>query len=166
MGVETPIQTQQPIGQSFVPNLSSIGFIRFYLDDQTANGVGATVVLNLWSGSIGSGTLLASTDPIFIPHGFFDYSNFFFSTPVILTPSSTYYLQAFIQSGDNDNNMRTGELPGSAYPNGTAFISSVASPGIDLWFREGVVVPEPSTALLALFGIAGLCLHRNKFNRH
>jgi hypothetical protein len=156
------IQTQQPIGQSFIPNLSSIGFISLYFSDQTASGVGATVSVNLWSGSISNGTLLGSTDPIFIRHGFFNYTNLFFSTPVALTPGTTYYFQPLVQSGDQDQNMTTGITSGFVYPSGTAIINGAVS-GFDILFREGVViVPEPSSASLALLGVAGFYFRRRR----
>lgn len=156
VGITTPIQTQQPIGQSFTPDLSSIGFVTLYLSDQTLGGSGSTVYVNLWSGSIGTGTLLDSTDPVFVPHGSFSYENFFFPTGFGVTPGATYYLQPVIQSGDSDNNMVTGLISGTSYPNGTTFINGSSS-SFDILFREGVVVPEPSCLALALLGVVGMC---------
>jgi hypothetical protein len=156
------IQPEQPMGQSFVPSLSSIGFISLYLSDQTAGGSGSTVEVNLWSGSIGTGTLLGSTASIFIPHGYFNYTNFLFLTPVTLTSGGTYYFQPLIQSGDSDQNMTTGVTGGNAYINGSAIFNGATSSGFDLLFREGVVAtPEPPASLLALLGIGGICFfHR------
>ena len=43
------------------------------------------------------------------------------------------------------------------YTGGTAFSQGVPSPdGTDLWFREGSVVPEPSTLPLAVIGAGAL----------
>ena len=40
-----------------------------------------------------------------------------------------------------------------SYAGGTAIAQGIPIPDRDLWFREGiVVVPEPSSALLALLG--------------
>src|SRR5262249_42981828 len=141
--------------QSFVPSLSGIGFVRLYLSDQTLGGAGSTVYVNLWSGSIGSGTLLDSTASVFVPHGSFGYTSFLFPTEFGLTPGTTYYLQPVIQSGDSDNNMVTGLTSGSGYANGTAFISGSSS-GFDLLFREGIVVPEPSFFSFAMLGVIGI----------
>lgn len=153
-GIETPIQTQQPIGQSFTPGLSSVDIIRLYMDDQTPGGVGSTVSIDLWSGSIG-GALLGSSDAVFVPQGFFGYDNFLFSTPISVTPGITYYFQPIVQSGDSDNNMRTGLTSGSSYANGTAFINGSPS-GFDLLFREGIVVPEPSFFSFGILGLAAM----------
>ena len=83
-GVGGLIQSFVSIGQSFTPTLSSVGFIRLRMFDSiSGNGIGATVHLNLRSGSI-SGSILSSTDPVFMPDGFGvgngnrDYPNFFF----------------------------------------------------------------------------------------
>jgi hypothetical protein len=151
-----------PAGQSFVPALSSVGFVQLYLTDPSPNHTGATMYVNLWSGSLTGRTLVGQTDSISLPDVLLGSANFLFPTPPAVTPGTTYYLQPVVQSGDS---FEAGILPEFLYPNGTAFFNGVAS-GSDLWFREGIIVPEPSTTALALFGIAGLCLHRNKFNRH
>jgi PEP-CTERM motif len=171
-GSET-IQSEQPVGQSFTPSLSSIDFVILDLSDYTSgNGLGATVYMNLWSGSISNGTLMASTDPVFMPDGFGDpgyggfpgTNTFFFATPVSLTPGTTYYLQPFVQSGDGwrvdgyDYN----------YSGGVEYVNGVVDPGNDLWFREGIIqaVPEPSAACLLFLG-GGLFLYaRHKRKKH
>ncbi len=122
------IQSNQPLGQSFTPSLSSVGFIRLFLIDGVRNnGLGATVYVNLREDCI-TGPVLGLSGPVFMPDNFGigsgGYTNFFFSSPVPVTPGATYYLQ----------------------PNGAAV------PFDDLWFREGVFVPEPSWALLILVG--------------
>jgi len=155
-GIVTPIQTQQPFGQSFVPSFSTIGLIRVYLSDQSLGGVGATVDINLWSGSIGNGTLISSTHAMFLMHGFFGYTNFFFSAPVPVSPGTTYFFQPFVESGDSDNGMVTGLTERFNYPAGAAIISGSPSSGFDLLFREGIEVPEPSSVSLAILGLVGL----------
>src|SRR5437870_5287481 len=62
-GILHDIQPYEPIGQSFTPGLSSVGFVRLNLSDAiTGNGVGATVYVNLRADSI-TGPILGSTDP-------------------------------------------------------------------------------------------------------
>src|SRR5260221_12356346 len=87
------IQTNQPLGQSFTPSLSGVGFVRLWLgDDRPGNSTGATVYVNLRSDSI-TGPILGSTDPVFMPDGFGaggsqSLTNFFFPLPVTVTPSA------------------------------------------------------------------------------
>jgi hypothetical protein len=158
------IQTE-PLTQSFVPALSAIGFVQFEFWDISGNGNnGATVYVNLWSGSpnVNSATLLGSTTPVYMPNGFGSsipgVTNFYFSTLLTLTPGQTYYLQPVVQSGDNPWDIWN---PGDTYSSGQLYGSGAFfQPSTDLWFREGVV-PEPSTLALCSFsGILGYTLRR------
>jgi len=140
-----------PTGQSFIPTLSSIGFAQFYFTDSANNGVGSTISINLWSGSIGTGTLLSTTTAVSMPNLFTGQSTFLFDTPVSVTPGTTYYLQPFIQSGDS---FQLGVV-GDNYPNGVAYVHGTPQAG-DFWFGEGMVVPEPSILSLSVLGYVGL----------
>jgi len=152
------IQVQQP-GQSFTPLLSSVGFIRLALQDlNVGNSLGATIYVNLRTDSI-TGPILSSTGAVFMPDAFFGVTDFFFSTPVSVTPGVIYYFQPVVQSGDG------WAVAGYHYnySGGTEFLQGVAFPGSDLWFREGIVVPEPSSGLLILLGVVALvCFRRGK----
>jgi len=148
-----PIQEDQPMGQSFTPALSSVGFVQLKFDDfNPGNGLGATVYVNLLANSI-TGTVLDSTAPVFMPDGFsFGITNFFFATPVAVTPGTTYYLQPVVVSGDDPWDVVGGNY---GYAGGTAFFNGQPS-STDLWFREGELVPEPASGLLVLLGVAGI----------
>jgi hypothetical protein len=161
------IQSNQPIGQSFTPALSSINFVRFqFADPNWGNGLGATVSVNLRSDSI-TGPILASTDPVFMPDSFgvgnsAGYTNFFISSPAPLSPGSTYYLQPILQSGDQSWFITDNVFN---YPSGTAFFKGIASSTFYLWFREGIyVVPEPSSLSLVI-GSGVLFYVRHKKNQ-
>ncbi len=160
----------EPLTQSFVPTLSAIAFAELELADVPDNGNnGATVYVDLWTGSpninYGSATLLGSTAPVYMPNGFNNdglavagITNFYFSTPIALTAGQTYYLQPVVLSGDNLWDIIT---IGDTYANGQLYGSGAYfQPTTDLWFREGVVVPEPST--LALVGLSGILAYAFK----
>jgi hypothetical protein len=141
-------QTNQPIGQSFVPTLSSIGFVSLLISNPARD---AFVAVNLWSGSISNGILLGSTLD-FIPAGFSGTANFIFSMPVAVIPANSYYLQPFVQSGGGQ--VSTIVLIGPGYPYGTAIVKGTATGFGDLWFKEGIVTTsEPSVKFLSLFGV-------------
>jgi hypothetical protein len=145
------IQSNQPIGQSFAPTNSSIGFIRLELSDSILNGSGATVYVNLLSSSI-TGTILGKTESVFMPDGFGvssrGFANFFFSVPIALNPGTTYYFQPVVQSGDTSWAVLSYHY---LYPGGTAFLNGLANSGNDLWFRDGLyIVPEPSSRSLLI----------------
>ena len=150
-----PIQEQQPMGQSFTPALSSVGFVQLkFTDGNPGNGLGATVYVNLLANSI-SGTVLGSTAPVFMPDGVFEVAtSFLFSSAVPVVPGTTYYLQPVVASGDAPWDAVGGNYD---YSGGTLYISGTPnSSGYDLWFREGDIVPEPPSGLLVLLGVAGI----------
>ncbi len=152
------IQQIQPMGQSFTPALSSVGFVQFeFTDPNPGNGLGATVYVNLLADSI-TGTVLDSTAPVSMPDGVFAaVTSFFFATPVAVTPGTTYYLQPVVQSGDQWDVV----VGNYGYPGGVFYGLGAPDPdGYDLWFREGYVVPEPPSGLLVLLGVAGILAAR------
>jgi hypothetical protein len=141
--------TYQPVGQSFIPTLSSVGFVELYLyEGDVLSSVGGTVYVNLRSESI-NGTIQGSTSAISLPDNFVGIVTFLFSTPVLLTPGMTYYLQPVIQSGSAGF---ASYVTDGSYLGGAEIIQGVTIPDRDLWFREGIVVPEPSS--LTLFFLA------------
>jgi hypothetical protein len=149
----------QPMGQSFTPAFSSVGFVQLNLfDSDVLHSSGETVFVNLRSNSI-TGTILSSTTPVFIPDAFFNTTNFFFSTPATVVPGVTYYLQPVIQSGDFVSSYVTD----GSYAGGIAFVEGSAWANHNLWFQEGVIaVPEPSSAVLILTGVCLLACFRAK----
>ncbi|MGI8966985.1 MAG: PEP-CTERM sorting domain-containing protein [Limisphaerales bacterium] len=137
---------EQPMGQSFTPSLSSINFVELRLIDTDGfNHAGSTLSVNVRANSI-TGLTLGSSGPIFTPDGFFGTNTFLFSIPVALTPGITYYLQT-VQAGDHVSSYVT-----AGYAGGSGISKGVASRDYDLWFREGVLVPEPSSGFLFLLG--------------
>lgn len=155
------IQAYQPMGQSFTPSLSSVGFVRFELADASpGNARGSTIYVNLRTNGI-TGPILASTEPVFLPDGFGDfnvigYTNFIFTTPVDVTPGITYCFQPVVQSAEDYVIVDSRQ----SYAGGAAYYFGQASSG-DLWFREGIVVPEPSSiALVVVGGLMASCLRR------
>ncbi|MDE3066743.1 MAG: hypothetical protein KGJ60_04240 [Verrucomicrobiota bacterium] len=162
-GFGQPIQLNQPMGLSFTPTLTSVGFIQLSLIDPVSNGAGATVYLNLWAGSIG-GTLLGSTTPVYIPDYFGNApTNFFFSTPVSVTPGTTYYFQPMLEARSDNADAIYYHY---GYSGGTMILNGAPYPPWDLWFREGIyAVPEPSPVWLAFLGSAIFLYARRKYGQ-
>jgi hypothetical protein len=158
-GGGSPIQQGSPIiGQGFTPTLPAIDFIRLKLTDANwTNGLGATVFVNLRSSSI-VGSIIASTAPVTFADGFTGTPNFLFSATVPLTPGATYYFQPVVQSGD----LWSVQVAEFNYPGGIAWSQGIGLPGADFWFREGIIIPEPSAALLTLFGTGVLVFLRKR----
>ena len=146
----------QPVGQSFIPTLPSIGFVQLNLFCNS----GATVLVNVRADSI-TGTILGSSSLVFIPDLFSGVSDFLFSTPVSLTPGVTYYLQPVIQSGGAVSSYVTD----GSYPGGTEIIQGSPISFRDLWFREGIVVPEPSSLTLIVLPSVLLFVTRKRASK-
>ncbi len=146
-------------GQSFTPGLAGIDFIRLKFDDgATGDGVGASIYLNLRSGSI-AGTILGTTATVNMPNGFDSTATFFFPGRISLTPEATYYFELVLQSGVS---WRV-DVSSYSYSGGEAFANGSPWPGGDYWFREGLyVVPEPSASALGLLGAAMLAFVRRQ----
>jgi hypothetical protein len=146
-------------GQSFTPSLSGIDFIRLELNDSSPTGaLGSTWFLNLHSDSI-HGPILATTAPVDLPGAFTGTANFFFPNTIPLTPGATYWFD--VNSPDGGAwHLVAGILN---YPGGYAWAQDTPHDFSDYWFREGLVVPEPSSAaLLLLGGAAFISLRRPK----
>lgn len=153
------IQQLSPYGQSFTPSLSAIGFARLNLNDNNPNnGLGAALCLNLRSNSI-NGSILAVTPLVVLTNGFTGPVNFLFSDEVPLAPSATYVFEVVLQSGSDFWNADAGEYN---YPGGIVFANGTPSDGSDMWFREGIVVPEPSSVSLVLIGGGLVAWYRQK----
>ena len=142
----------QPLGQSFTPTFSSVGFIRIFLSGGMFGN--ATVHINLRADSI-TGTILGSTSPVIVTVATQGFVDFFFADPVAVTPGTTYYFQPVNQTGGG---WGANVSDFYRYPGGTAFGNGVPSLTRDFWFREGIVVPEPSAVALIFIG-GGLLLY-------
>jgi hypothetical protein len=73
----------------------------------------------------------------------------------------TYFFQPVVQSGDSWSVVAYNSYN---YQGGNAFEQGLSLPSIDLWFREGIVVPEPSSLSL-LIGSGVLFYVRRAKNR-
>jgi len=158
------IQNAQPTGQSFTPSLNGIGFVKFNLFDQVRNnGTGAVIYVNLRSDSI-TGPIIDSTAPVTLPDNFgmpTGYVTFVFPSNVPLQPGVKYYLQPVVQSDD-----QWGIFAGTfGYDRGELYAFGIMSTTTDYWFREGIIVPEPSSMVFILFGGAVWAVRWNRYAR-
>ena len=149
-----------PWGQSFTPTLSAVDYVRFkFADGDRLQTGGATVHVNILSDSI-SGRLLASTEPVFMADGFAGVATFLFPASVPVVPGTVYYFTVAVHPGSD---LWAIDSAGYNYPGGSGFWAGVAGAG-DLWFQEGIVVPEPTVLWIALIG-AGALAWKSRLNR-
>jgi hypothetical protein len=156
-GVGGGIGGSEPIGQSFIPALTTIDFIRLnFADGDPFDGLGATIAINLRSGSI-TRPVLATTAQVVMRNTFAGVTNFFFPSTINLTAGTTYYFD-LLQSAGGPWDLAVSSYN---YPGGIFYSFGIPSPGADMWFREGIyVVPEPAFALPLALGAMAL-LHRS-----
>jgi hypothetical protein len=147
------------IGQSFTPGFGSIDYVQFGVADLNQ---GSFLFVNLRQNSM-SGPIIGSTDtqPVPLNNGHVP-TTFLFSTSVALNPGTQYFLEPVIVVNAFQITILTSAAGANPYPGGTA-LDGNTSAGFDLWFAEGVVVPEPST--WALFGLGGVVLFAAKWRR-
>ena len=151
-----PIQGFGSVGQSFTPSLTAVGFVRLrQFDINPGNSLGATLVVNLRANAI-NGPIIGTATPVALSDSFVGGVNFFFPSAVPVTSGSTYFLETLVQSGDTWG----ATVLGDTYPNGTIYGGQFPASGQDLWFREGIIVPEPSVLLLCFIGMAAIFLRR------
>lgn len=143
-------------GQSFTPSLSAIDFIRLELNDGSPAGTqGTTWFLNLHSDTI-HGPILGTTTTAGLPGGFTGAVNFFFPGTIPLAPGTTYWFD--LNSADGAAwHVVAGQFN---YPGGIAWELDQPNSQADYWFREGILVPEPSSATLLLLAGATLVYFR------
>jgi hypothetical protein len=150
-GAGSEMTLNTPIGQSFTPSFTSVGFVKLNFSYVNPPGIGATVYVNLHSDSL-TGPILGTTDPVMMLGNFAGVTNFSFTAPVAVTPGTVYYLEP-IESAGGPWNIIGGPYN---YPGGTfLYDGGIPEPGGDLWFREGII-PEPSSLCLVLVGGAVL----------
>ena len=145
-------------GQSFTPGLAGVDFVKFMLiDGNPTDGLGTTISVNLRSGSI-SGPVLGSTAPVTTPDGFHGAATFLFPAEVPVSPGTQYYFEVVPQSGGSMNIFGTSY----SYSGGVSYANGHPRPGSVLWFCEGIIVPEPSSAAFLLVAAGTLWLLRRR----
>ena len=113
------------------------------------------LLINLHSDSM-SGPVIGATDSVTMANGFTGPTTFFFPSTVALTPGVLYYFEPVLQSGGS----WYVDVEAHTYAGGMAYNGGVGSGGTDLWFREGIVVPEPSALALVLVSVGGFLVIR------
>jgi hypothetical protein len=142
--------------QSFTPTLSSVGFFQVYVSSSS----GGDLRIDLISDGL-SGPLLGSSQTATFQGPYFGVVDFVFPTSVSVTPDVKYYFQPVSLTGSWSWGLLASFY--ATYPGGTAFFNGSPSTSNDFWFREGIIVPEPSAALLTMFG-AGIWMWMHRKN--
>ena len=148
---------QNDLAQSFTPALNAVGFVQLRSLLTGPSGSSVTVVVNLRQGTY-NGPIVSGTDPLVIVN-FADVGTFYFPDNIPVTPGQLYFFQPVLQSGGS---LDIGYKSPSSYSGGEAWNNGLPSVnGADYWFREGMVVPEPSIVALFVLGSSLFILRRH-----
>jgi len=151
-------------GQSFTPSLSAVGFIRLKVCDVfPGNSTGAIMQVDLRSDSI-TGPILGTSLPFEMADGFAGIADFLFAPETSVTPQVMYYFEFRITAGDTWAVTCMEDV--FNYPGGTGIAMGRPDASLDFWFREGIVIPEPSTGALVLVSLAVITLSRRRNEAH
>ena len=158
------VDVHVPIGQSFTPTLTGLNFVELRMGDLESNGLGGVFNVLIRSGGNTAGPVLGTSQDVTMPDSFGHTLSFGglpirfdFLAPVPLVPGNLYAIQLSKVSGDLFTlyGRQTDD-----YADGTSILFGVAISFQDFYFREGLVVPEPSSFVLAALGLIGLVVLR------
>jgi hypothetical protein len=159
-------RTNAPFAQSFVPTLSEVGFVelafRYYLFSDSFRS--ETLYLNLREGGA-TGPILGSTPPVLFRYASGDpgqgethVQDFVFPGAFEVAPGEKYFVEVVHVSGDDliGVAMVSPMYAGAPtyYPPGELVMGGWTFRGWDMWFREGILIPEPGTGSLLGLGTA------------
>jgi hypothetical protein len=147
------------IGQTFRPSLNALDFVQVQGGILPDNSTTRSRVLLRAGGE--SGPLIAASSPLSIDDGAVLTRTYLFETPVALNPGDLYYFgMDLLETDSPDTRMVVSIIDhGDPYPGGDLVVNGLVNPGMDLWFREGLMIPEPSPGHLLALGALAL-FHR------
>jgi hypothetical protein len=148
-----------PIGQEFIPASTSLNAVDL-LTYGSDGPVTAIFQVSIHAGSF-AGPVVGLSDPAFVSDSSPTLTQFTFSTMVSLTPGNIYAMELILTTGARAW-WAVGYDPTAAYSQGRMILGGVPTSQYDLWFQEGVVVPEPRTTMLCLIGIAAFIIFRRR----
>jgi len=153
-------------GQSFMPSLSGVDFV--VLNIEAAGGHASTppgnYLLEIRQGQGDSGPLLGTSNPVLLPTGLPPTNiEFDFSSVVPLMPGDLYSLVVNNADPGSGSNFLVGYSTAAGYSAGSGFGSATGD--YDLYFQEGLIVPEPATLGMLAAGFVGAGLMRCRRKR-
>jgi len=153
--------TRGSFGEIFVPSLTEVGFVElcfnhFYLNETGSETLSVNLREVIPSNVIGP--VIGSTPCLTLQHTSPSYDYFLvefdFPEPVNVTPGRKYEFEVVSQT--NKGLFEGVTIVRGGGGKGLFVLNDVAFGSTDLWYREGVTIPEPCTAALLLAGLGVL----------
>lgn len=139
IGSQQSILFYSPIGQEFVPALSVLDVVEFWISSLSSPDGPADAVVRVRRGS--GGEILGESMVTTVPADHDAPVRFDFTTPVALVPGETHFLEVVHAGGPGNILLSAGD--GDPYPPGHLYLHGVANPSGDYWFRTGAQVSTP-----------------------
>jgi hypothetical protein len=154
-----------PLGQEFTPSLNGLNAVDLFIEDWNYRlNAGAEFQVRIRNDEI-TGPIVGTSESVSLPDGFSGTVKFEFPSLVPVLPGSRYVMELHpLQPLSGENNWGTAskfDLEGG-YPGGAVIKSGsradqedmVFMEGIivdrDLWLKETLFIPEPSSTTLSL----------------
>ncbi len=146
-----------PLGQTFTPTLSGLNFVTIKLGAGLSPFEGAIAAIEIRTGV--NGALVGTSKPTTIPASQFDMRltdyRFDFAQTAVLTPGGLYSwtvkpISGMVMVGGSEADYERGEY----------VRWGERETGLDMYFIEGLIVPEPSALPLAAIGFGGIVRRR------
>jgi hypothetical protein len=133
-----------PVGQEFTPATNSLSFVDLVTCGGGASS--ATLQVLIRPGSLAN-PVWAASELVLATNSMTVNTNRFLFTPAAqLVPGNTYVLQIVTKGTD----LWSVGASSDTYPRGRFIHNGLPDTNVDLWFREGYVVPAPESPLLSI----------------
>jgi hypothetical protein len=158
------------VQQEFTPTMNQLDTVQLWINEGSSVPVplpqtSGSLAVQIRDPAIDSGLMGRST-VMDLPARFQGTALFRFPNPVNLEPGHVYLLQPIVVAGANwFVNYNCPQEP--SYPGGRLFFNGTWMDDLDIFFAEGVGIPEPSPSVLLAVGLAlifGVTL-RSRVNR-
>jgi hypothetical protein len=158
------VATSNNKGQTFTPQLAGLDAVELRMSDSLNDATGGTFLVNIRQTDLFGaivGTSLSTALPDGFASGVFigDIVHFEFSSSVSLAPLTVYAIELVQTAGTSFSIKGRFDDP---YAGGSFLQGTTVQSESDLWFREGLHVPEPSTCVLAGTGFWALLLRARR----
>jgi hypothetical protein len=141
-----------PLGQEFTPQFDRVDFVQLLICCEQYQ---ESIFVRIREGSMAG--------PVLGTSAFFDFDDmlatFRFGPPIELIPGDVYVIEIVNTNFVGQSMVVFGDpisQPNSVYEGGRMILAGQANPGADLWFQEGMGIPEPSTGFMLALGLAAL----------
>jgi hypothetical protein len=140
------------VGQEFTPSLTAMNFFDLYTADVNPHDGFGVILSMAIRRNQADGLEVGQSQNLALPDGFDGVTRFTFSDIVSLTPGVVHTAEVEIIGGTDSwalaMNIRTDAYAGGRLVGDFGSVDS----SVDAWFREGLIIPEPSAKWLLIFG--------------